>query len=75
VIDGKLYYLIKLPQHVTFFNKGYLIKFFGALNDDSKLIIDASINRKMNRDAKDVIDNFINIAKHRKIEVELIKYK
>jgi MFS superfamily sulfate permease-like transporter len=24
VIDGKLYYLIKLPQHVTFFNKGYL---------------------------------------------------
>ena len=29
----------------------------------------------MNRDAKDVIDDFINIAKHRKIEVELIKYK
>ena len=23
IIEGKLYYLIKLPQHVTFFNKGY----------------------------------------------------
>jgi MFS superfamily sulfate permease-like transporter len=75
IIEGKLYYLIKLPQHVTFFNKGYLINFFGSIESDSKVIIDASINKKMNRDAKDVIDDFINTAKHRKIELELIKYK
>ena len=75
IIEGKLYYLIKLPQHVTFFNKGYLINFFGSIQSESKVIIDASINKKMNRDAKDVIDDFINTAKHRKIELELIKYK
>ena len=74
-MDGKLYYLIKLPQHVTFFNKGYLINFFGNIKPESKLIIDASINKKINRDSKDVIDNFINTAKKRKIEIELIKYK
>ncbi len=63
VIDGKLYYLIKLPQHVTFFNKGYLINFFNTIKPESKVIIDASINKKINRDSKDVIDNFINTAK------------
>ena len=75
VMDGQLYYLIKLPQHVTFFNKGYLINFFGTIKPESKVIIDASINRKINRDSKDVIDDFINTAKKRKIEIELIKYK
>lgn len=74
-IDGQLYYLIKLPQHVTFFNKGYLIRFFTSINPDSKVIIDASINKKINRDSKDVISDFISSAKKRKIEVELIKYK
>ena len=75
VIDGKLYYLIKLPQHVTFFNKGYLINFFNTIKPESKVIIDASINKKINRDSKDVIDNFINTAKKRYVEIELIKYK
>ncbi|MDP1800964.1 MAG: SulP family inorganic anion transporter [Bacteroidota bacterium] len=73
-IDGKLYYLLKLPQHVTFFNKGYLIRFFDKVRSDSKVIIDGSINKKINRDAKDVISDFIYIAKHKNIEVELIKY-
>ena len=75
IIDGQLYYLIKLPQHVTFFNKGFLIRFFASINSDSKVIIDASINKKINRDSKDVISDFINSAKKRNIEVELIKYK
>jgi len=74
-IDGQLYYLIKLPQHVTFFNKGYLIRYFANINSESKVIIDASINKKINRDSKDVISDFINSAKKRKIAVELIKYK
>ena len=74
-INGELYYLIKLPQHVTFFNKGYLISYFRNINSESKVIIDGSINKKINRDSKDVIDDFINAAKKRKIQVELIKYK
>ncbi len=75
VIEGKLYYLIKLPQYLTFFNKGYLITFFKNIKPESKVIIDGSINKKINRDSRDVIYNFIESAKKRKIEVELVKYK
>lgn len=74
-IDGQLYYLIKLPQHVTFFNKGYLIKCFRNIEPNSKVIIDGTINKKINRDSKDVIDDFISTSKIRKINIELIKYK
>jgi MFS superfamily sulfate permease-like transporter len=73
--DGEQHHFVKLPQHITFFNKGYLIKFFGNIQPNSKLTIDGSINKKINRDSKDVIDGFISSAKKRKIEVELIKYK
>jgi len=74
LIQGELYYLIKLPQHVTFFNKGYLIKFFKTIKPDSKVIIDGSVNKKINRDSKDVIANFIISSKNRNVKVELIKY-
>jgi len=75
IIQGKLYYLVKLPQHVTFFNKSYLIRFFDEIQPNSKVIIDGSINKTVNRDSRDVISDFINIANNKKIEVELIKYK
>jgi MFS superfamily sulfate permease-like transporter len=74
IIHGKLYYLVKLPQHVTFFNKGYLIRFFNEVKPNSKVLIDGSINKTINRDSKDVISDFIDFAKNKKIEVELIKY-
>ena len=73
-MNGKLYYLIKLPQYVTFFNKGYLIKYFSQIKQDSKVIIDGSINKKIDRDSKDVIAQFINNCNKKKIEVELVKY-
>ena len=74
MVQGKLYYLIKLPQHVTFFNKGYLINCFSGIQPNSKVIIDGSINKKINRDSKDVISDFVNSSKKRKVEIELIKY-
>lgn len=74
-IENLEVYVLKLPQQVTFFNKGYLIKFFGTIKSDSKLIIDGSINTKINRDSKDVIENFISASKNKKIEVKLINYK
>lgn len=75
VVDGETHHLLILPQHVTFFNKGYLIKFFGAIEPNSKLVIDGTINKKINRDSQDVITDFINGSKKRKIEVEFINYK
>lgn len=75
VIDEQHYFFIKLPQHVTFFNKGYLIRFFKTVTPNSKVIIDGSINRHINRDAKDVIADFITNSRKKHIEVELFKYE
>lgn len=74
VIDGEKYYIIKLPQHVTFFNKGYLIKFFDSVHTNSKVVIDGSINKKINQDAKDVIEEFIERAERKNIKVQLVKF-
>jgi MFS superfamily sulfate permease-like transporter len=72
-IDGKMYYIVKLPQHLTFFNKGFLIKFFNSVQENSMISIDYSINKKINSDAKDVIDDFIQTSNKKNIEVQLIK--
>lgn len=72
-MDGQDFYLIKLPQQVTFFNKGYLIKFFKAVTPNSKVKIDTSINKSINRDSQDVIDTFIEQSKKKNIAVEFVK--
>lgn len=73
VIEGKLHYLIKLPQHVTFFNKGFLIRYFDSIESNSKVIIDGSINKKINADSKEVIMDFLSTVEQRNIEVDQIK--
>ena len=74
LIDGKMYYIIKLPQHLTFFNKGYLIKFFSSIENGSAVTIDGTINKKTNNDVKDVIKDFIETSKRKNISIDLIKY-
>jgi MFS superfamily sulfate permease-like transporter len=73
--EGQPYHLIKLPQHITFFNKGYLINFFKGIQPGSRVIIDGSINKTINHDSKDVISDFVNSASKKNINVELIKFK
>jgi MFS superfamily sulfate permease-like transporter len=75
IVDGKINHQLTLPQHLTFFNKGYLIDYFSNIKAGSTVIIDGSINQKINRDAKDVIDSFIDSAEKHEIKVELINYK
>jgi len=72
-MGDKDFYLLKLPQQVTFFNKGYLIRFLKTVTPNSKVVIDKSINKKINRDVQDVIDDFIENGKTRNIEVEFVK--
>lgn len=74
VMDGVKYYIIKLPQHVTFFNKRFLLQFFNSVENNSKVIIDGSINKKINQDARDVIEDFMEKAKRINVEVELVKF-
>jgi MFS superfamily sulfate permease-like transporter len=75
MINDKKYYLLKLPQQVTYFNKGYLINFFKTVNENSKVIIDGSINKSINRDSNDVIKDFIATSKKKNIDVELFKFE
>ncbi len=74
IIEGKQYYFLKLPQHVTFFNKGYLISFFKTVRSNSKVIIDGSINKHVNRDSRDVISDFVTNSSQNNVDVELYKY-
>jgi MFS superfamily sulfate permease-like transporter len=75
VIDGRRNYLIKLPQHITFFNKGFIIKFLNKLKSNSRVIIDGSINRSTDKDVQEVLADFIAVAKDRNIEIQLVQYQ
>jgi len=75
IIDGKRIYLIKLPQNVTFFNKGFMIKHLDGIKENSTVIIDGSINKSTDKDVKEVILDFIDVASERNIEIQLVKYQ
>ena len=72
VIDNKMHYLIKLPQHVTFFNKGFLMNYFRTIKPQSKVIIDGSINKTIDNDVKEVITEFLATCKEKHIKTSLI---
>ncbi len=74
ITNDKHHYFLKLPQQVTFFNKGYLINFFKSIHPGSKVIIDGTINKTINKDAKDVISDFITNSTKRDIEVGVINF-
>ncbi len=72
ILDGKMHYLIKLPEHVSFFNKGFLIDYFRTINSNSIVMIDGGTNRTMDHDVKEVILEFIESGKEKQIETTLI---
>lgn len=72
MVDGKMHYFIKLPEHVSFFNKGSLIDYFRTINSNSIVIIDGAANRAMDQDVKEVILEFIEAGKEKQIETNLV---
>lgn len=72
IIDKKHHYMIKLPQHVTFFNKGFLINYFSKIKHSSIVIIDGTINKSTDPDAREIMSDFISTAKEKQIEINLI---
>lgn len=72
VIDNRMHYLIKLPQHVTFFNKGFLVTYLGNIESDTDVIIDGSINKTIDFDVKEALQDFIDTSKEKKIVVKLV---
>lgn len=73
-ISGKKNYLLKLPQHLTFFNKGFVIRFLNRIEENSELLIDGSINKSTDKDVQEVIIDFIENSKEKNITVQLFKY-
>jgi MFS superfamily sulfate permease-like transporter len=74
IIDGKKNYLIKLPQHITFLNKGFIIEYLGKVNKESRVIIDGSINKTTDKDVQEVIQDFVETSPKKNIEIQLVKY-
>lgn len=74
VIDGKWNYLIKLPQHITFFNKGFITNYLNNLRKDSRVIIDGSINKSTDKDVQELLLDFVETSKQKNIEIQLVKY-
>ena len=75
IIDGKRNYLIKLPQHITFFNKGFIINYLGKIQTESRVIIDGSINRTTDKDVQEVFSDFLEASKQNNIEIQIVKYQ
>ena len=73
-INGKKNYLIKLPQHITFFNKGFVINYLRKIEHNSQVVIDGSITKTTDKDVKEVLLDFVETAKHKNIEIQFFKY-
>jgi len=68
---------LALSEDVTFLNKANILKTLNQMPNDSKVIIDASRCVEIEHDVNEIIDDFIEGAKFRNIDVEVInrRYK
>jgi MFS superfamily sulfate permease-like transporter len=74
VIDGRTVHHIMLPQHITFFNKGFFIRYLNSVKPGSKLVIDGSINKSTDNDVRDILMDYLVTASENKIGVKFVNY-
>jgi MFS superfamily sulfate permease-like transporter len=74
-INGVVNHLIKLPQHITFFNKGFIIRYLRNIHEGSRVIIDGSITRSTDKDVREALLDFVENSRLRNIRVQLVKYE
>ena len=73
-INDNKNYLVKLPQHITFFNKGFVITYLAKIEPNSMVMIDGSINKSIDKDVKEVLQDFIEISSEKNITIQLVKF-
>ncbi len=66
---------LELSEDVTFLNKANILKTLNQMPDNTKVIIDASRCVEIEHDVNEIIEDFIEGAKYRNIEVEVINRK
>ena len=74
-VDNRRISMIKLPQHLTFFNKGYLLKHLKNIKPGTTVIIDGTILKTMNSDVRDVLVDFVDTAPERNLELQFVKFE
>lgn len=72
-LNGK--YLVKLQKDVSFLNKAPLRKAFETIPDGSEVIINATKAQFIDHDIQEVLNDFINSAPGKNIEVETEGFK
>lgn len=65
------HYLIRLEKDVSFLNKASIRKTLDSLPAKSKVIIDGSRAEFIDHDVLEMVDDYVKLAKHMSIEVEL----
>lgn len=65
---------IQLSEDVTFLNKAGIKRTFGELPDDCRVVIDASRTLDLDPDVREIIDEFLDSAEQRNINVEMVGY-
>jgi len=66
---------LELSEDVTFLNKANILKTLDQMPNNTKVIIDASRCVEIEHDVNEIIEDFIEGAKYRDIDVELISRK
>jgi len=68
---------LALSEDVTFLNKANILKTLNSMPNNTKVVIDASRCVEIEHDVNEIIEDFIEGAKYRDIDVEVInrKYK
>ena len=62
---------IKLSEEMTFLNKGSMLLTLRAIPENSEVIIDGTNSKYVDHDVKEVIQNFLETAKHKNIQVTI----
>lgn len=68
--DGRIH--LKFAEDVTFINKASIQRTLTELSDGSKVVLDASKTISMDHDVIEIINEFLEGAAYRNIEVEVI---
>lgn len=66
--------VLRLGQEVSFLNKGALLQALSKVKDNCKVVIDASKSETVDYDIIEVVKDFEEQARYRKIDVELIGF-
>ena len=64
-----------LAEEVTFFNKGAILKELDSLPENSYLELDVRKTRFLDNDIVEILEDFSDKAKNRKIDIKIISEK